>query len=378
MRPHLGASAAAEAVPGRTGIEADAGARFRELVQAAVESVHAGQIPRAAILLGVAERWQAEHAIPTAHERAIRDRLSESLDEAQLVRGVRLPESREAAAAVLAFFPRFACERLFTLLRHEPRRERRHALLAILEARGRAARDLAIRKLEAPVGDVSGPDEWYLRRNLLHLLRRIPAPPEAPASEALDIAVRHSRLGLPAIVIKEAVALLGQTRDDRAEFVLIRLLREVTEMLPVREAYGETEGLSSVAERIGAALACFATPRARRAILEHVEILRAVGRPMASIAALGHQDLSGDEATVDRILALMRRLRRGGLAGRLVPFLRRRDDDDLVPVVDALAGTPLPVVRRALGIVARRFANQKSGRRAAAVLAGLDRNAASR
>ena len=380
MRPPFAASAEAEAVRGRAAPEAppdDTATRFREIVHAAVDLANAAHFQRAALLLGLAERWRTESALTPARERAIRDRLSEALDEEQLVRGARLPEGREPVAAVLEFFPRFACERLVATLRHEPRGERRHVLLALLEARGRVARDLAVARLKAPVGDASGSDDWYLRRNLLHLLRRIPAPPEAPITESLDIAVRHSRLGLPAIVVKEAVALLGQTRDDRAEYVLIRLLDEVTDMLPVRDAYGETEGLASVGERIAAALASFPTGRARRAILDHGERLRATKRPMIAIAALGHQDLSDDEATVDRLLGLVRRIRRGRVLGRIVPFLRDRDEDDLVPALEALAGTPLPVVRRALRLVARRFENQLSGRTAARILRDLESRTAS-
>ena len=354
----------------------DAWTSFQELVRSAVDLVHAGHVGQAALLLGLAERWQAEQALAPDRARQIRDRLSETLDEEQLVRSARVSEGREPVAAVLAFFPRYACERLFHALRHESRGDRRLALLALLTARGRPARDLAVEKLRSPVGDVSAPDEWYLRRNLLHLLRRIPAPPGASTTESLDVAVRHSRIGLPAPVVKEAIGLLGQTRDDRAEFVLIRLLGEVTDMLPVREAYGETEGLSSVAERIGAALAFFPTARARHAIVDHAERLRGMGRPMAALAALGRQDLSDDEATVDRLLALIRRIRRSHLAGRLVPFLRDHDDDDLVPVMEALAGTPLPVVRRALGIVARRFPNQKSGHTAAMILVDLGKKTA--
>ncbi|HYX19665.1 MAG TPA: hypothetical protein VFA98_02335 [Thermoanaerobaculia bacterium] len=232
-------------------------------------------------------------------------------------------------------------------------------------------------KLKVPVGDVSGQDEWYLRRNLLHLLRRIPAPADAPTTETLDIAVRHSRMGLPSPIVKEAVGLLGQTRDDRAEFVLMRLLAEVTDMMPVRDGYGETQGLGSVAERICGALANFSTPRARRAIVDHAERIRVEsGRPMSALAALGRQDLSGDEPMVDRLIGIVRRIRRGRIAGRLVPFLRQQDDDDLVPALEALAGTPLPVVRRALRIVARRFPNQNSGRTAAHLLADLERKAA--
>jgi len=373
-RPRVVASAEPEASGERP--PADAWTSFRDLVRAAVDLVHGGHVGQAAILLGLAERWQSEHSLAPARAREVRDRLSESLDEEALVTAAHWPEARESVAAVLGFFPRYECDRLFLALRRENRGERRLAILALLTSRGPVARARAAERLKAPVGDVSGPDEWYLRRNLLHLLRRIPAPAESAATETLDIAVRHSRLGLPALVVKEAVGVLGQTRDDRAEFVLIRLLAEIADMLPVRDAYGETEGLASVGERICAALASFPTRRARGAIIDYADRLRALGRSTSALAALGRQDLSDDEATVDRLIGLIRRIRRGRLAGRLFPFLRDRDDGDLVPAVEALAGTPLPVVRRALGIVARRFAAQKSGRTAATLLADLERRAA--
>ena len=86
----------------------------------------------------------------------------------------RIALDRPALRAVLRFFSAFACDALFDALRSEPRRERRRWLLLMLETHGAPARAAARDRLAKPVDTGLGAEEWYFRRNLLHLLRRIP------------------------------------------------------------------------------------------------------------------------------------------------------------------------------------------------------------
>src|SRR5206468_10235192 len=94
---------------------------------------------------------------------------------------------------------------------------------------------------------------------------------DAALAEDVDLAIRHARLGLPSLVVREAVGLLGQIRDEQAELALMRLLRELEEMVPGRETFIETRDLPPVADRLAAALAGFPSRRARRAILDYAE-----------------------------------------------------------------------------------------------------------
>ena len=357
-----------------TGASADAWARFQELIRASVDFFNAGALDRATVLLDLARRWQGEQGFQAARVVPLLARMSRELDPASLQRAAQRTGALPALRTVLGFFPSLAPEVLLASLRTASQRDHRRFLLTLLVAHGEPVRAIAIATLRRPLGQSPGEDEWFLRRNLLHLLRCIPPTHGVASADEVGLAVQHSRLGLPSIVVKEAVAVLAQARDDRAEIALLRLLAEVSDMLPIRDAFGETNNLSALAGRIASALACYPSERAHRAIVDHAERLRIEnGVPMTALAALGRQDLSGDERTVDRLVGMMRRIRRSRVAGILIRDLRGHDDADLTHAVEALASTPLPVVRRALEKIARRFPAQNSGRAAARVLATFAR-----
>ena len=345
--------------------------KFQELVTAAVDLFNRGSVRQAAILLDLAETWQIEQSLDHASVDSIRDRLGHALDGERLRESADNPLDRPSLRAVLRFFSAFACGALLDALRSEPRRERRRWLLLMLETHGAPARAAARERLAKPFDARRGAEEWYFRRNLLHLLRRIPRSAPQDAADEVAIAVRHARLGLPSLVVKEAIGVLGQIRDDRAENALVRLLAEIEDMLPTRQSYAESRNLPALADRTAAALAAFPSHRAHAAVIDYAErALLESGRPMACLAAFGGHDLSSDDAAVDRLVGLIRRGRTSSLSRRLLFQDGDEVHDEIVPAIEALASTPLPAARRALERVARRHPEKSSGRAAARILAG--------
>jgi hypothetical protein len=348
--------------------------QFEKLVIAAVGHFNRGSLLQAANLLDFAEALHAEQAFDRTRVDRVRDRLGQALDGGRLRAAAEHPPDRPLLRIVLHFFSAFACGALLDALRSEPRRERRRWFLLMLEAHGAPARAAAAARLMTPLDPAPDVEEWYCRRNLLHLLRRIPRADGLPADQDVDIAVRHARLGIPSFVLKEAIGLLGQIRNERAELALSRLLQEVEDMMRARDSYSETRNLPAIADRAATALSGFPGQRARRAVIDYAE--RAFvnsGRPMTSLSALGHYDLSSDEITVDRLVGLIRRGRHSSLSSKLLFQGGDERDGEIIPVIEALAATPLPVVRRALEDVARRHPAKGSGRAAARVLANLPR-----
>ncbi len=64
---------------------------------------------------------------------------------------------------------------------------------------------------------------------------------------------------------------------------------------------------------------------------------------------------------------------KANLPFRLLGVTLRQNDQNLVHAVEALGGTPLPPVRKALEDIANRFPGQDAGKAAARVLAGFEK-----
>jgi hypothetical protein len=272
---------------------------------------------------------------------------------------------------VLVFFTAFRPEPLLEELRREQKRDRRRLILALLEVHGAPARSAAYQELSRVPSHAVDEEEWFFRRNLVYLLRRIPKSAEATFPDESDVVVRHAQLGLPLLLLKESIATLGQYKDEPAEQGLTQLLFEIEGMLG--EAAGapyEPKDLRALLDRVAATLGKLPAPRARRALIEHAAKKQpALGDTMARISELGGQNLADDSETLEQLLDLLK----ANLPFRLLGMTLRQNDQNLVRVVEALSGTDTPAVRRALEDLVTRFKGQDAGRAAQKALAGLDR-----
>lgn len=349
-------------------------ARFQKLVTEAVDLFNGGSINLAAQMLELAEQLQAENGLDSANADLVRNRLGFALDADRIRQCAEKADDRLALRASLSFFSAYAPDALLDELKSEPRRERRRWLLSLLVVHGETARAAAVVRLRESLEQAPDAEEWYFQRNLLHLLRRIPRTGEVSAEDEVAFAVHHSRLGLPTFVVREAVDLLGQIRDEGAERALISMLRELEGMLPTRASFAQTQDLPAVADRVAATLSAVPTWRAHVAIVDYAEETNMEsGRALTALAGLGKQDLSKDDATVDRLIGLVACDRASDSSRRALAPRTEHDHEHMVPAIEALSGTPLPVVRRTLEQVVRRYSGKSSGKAAAKALEGFAR-----
>ena len=369
--PESGAIGAMRRIIADTEDPVEAGKRFQEMVRAAIERFNEGALPPAVSTLELAERLTSEKKVDAGTVELVRRRCGDLLDGEQLRKYTEKPEQHALLRKVLAFFTAFRPEGLLEELRREQKRDRRRLILALLEAHGAPARSAAYQELSRVPSHAVDEEEWFFRRNLVYLLRRIPRSAEATFEDESEIVVRHAQLGLPLLLVKEAVATLGQYKDERAEQGLAQLLFEIEAML------GEAEGapypakdLRALLDRVAATLGKLPAPRARRALIDHAGKKQpALGDTMARLSELGNQDMSEDTETVDLLLGLLK----ANLPFKLLGMTLRQNDQNLVHVIEALAGTPTPPVRRALEEIVTRLKGQDAGRAAQRTLSGFDR-----
>ena len=136
------------------------------------------------------------------------------------------------------------------------------------------------------------------------------------------------------------------------------------------EAPYEPKDLRILLDRVAATMARLPSQKVRRALIAHAGKRQVyLGDTMARLADLGTQNLSDDPGTVDELLGIIKT----NLPFKLLGVTLRQNDQNLVHSVEALAGTPLPTVRRALEDVASRFSAQDAGKAAARALAAFDK-----
>jgi len=344
--------------------------RFQEMVKTVVERFNEGSLPQAVAMLELAERLVAEKKVDPGSVEIVRRRLGETLDPEQLKKFAERPDQQALLRKVLQFFTALTPGGLLEELQREQKRDRRRLILALLEVHGAPARAAAYERLKQASTAVAE-EEWFFRRNLLYLLRRIPRSADASFDDETELVLSYAQPGFPLVVIKEAVTALGQYRDEKAEQGLTHLLSELETMLSKPgEAPYQLKDLRALLDRVAATLARLPSPSARRALIEHAGKKQApLGDTMARLAELGTQDLSEDTDTVDRLIELVK----ANLPFKLLGVTLRQNDQNMVYGIEALAGTPTPAVRRLLEEIVTRLRGHEAGRAAARVLAGFDR-----
>jgi hypothetical protein len=352
---------------------AEGGRRFQELVRAGIERFNEGSLAQAVQTLDLADRLVSEKKIDAGSAELVRRRLGETLSPERLKKFGEVPEQHASLRRVLDFFTDLTPDGLFADLQREPKRDRRRLLLLLLEVHGAPARVAAHEYLSRVPATAVGEEEWFFRRNLLYVLRRIPRTPEASFEDEPEIVLRHAQLGLPLVVVKEALAALALYRDERTEQGLIGLVAGLEAMLEKPdEAPYQSKDVRALLDRAAATLARLPTAKARRAIIDHAgRKSAALGDAMARLTELGSQDLSDDPDAVERLLALMK----ANMPFKLLGMTLRQNDQAMASVIEALSGTPSPAVRRALDEIASKFRGQELGKIASRVIAGFDRAA---
>ncbi len=339
--------------------------RFEELVRVAVEQFNGGLLPRAVTMLDLASLMISGKKIDAAFVQRFLEHAHEALDPSRLRKFADDPESQPSLRRVLEFFPAFAPDCLLDALQVEEKRERRRLFLALLETHGEAVHTLAFNRLTKSV-DTFGDGDAHFQRNLLYLIRRIPKPAEVPLDAEVQVAVRLSILTHPLLLVKEAIAFLGQVRSDRAERALVSRLTDIEGALlkPSSTAHDAPE-LISVLDRAVFTLARLGTQGALRAVVEHgIKRQAQLGETGARLAALATVDLASDPVAVDRLAKAIRE----AMPHKVLGIVVSGHEKQLVELIEASAGTTAPAIRDLLKEIADRFPGQDCGEVAARIL----------
>ncbi len=351
---------------------AEASKRFHEMVKAGVERFNEGSLPQAVQMLELAERLVSEKKVDAGSAEIARRKLGETLDPEKLKKFAEQAGDQPQLRRVMQFFTAFQPAGLLEALPGEQKRDRRRLMLLLLEIHGAPSRDAAFERLTHSLGPAVGEEEWYFRRNLLYLLRRIPRGADSPPVDSeIDVILQHARLGVPMVVLKEAVAALGQFKDEKAEVGLAQLMTDIeAALLKPEVATYDAKELRALLDRVAATLARLPSRPARRALIEHAgrkQVL--LGDTMSRLAELGTQNLSDDAATVDQLLELVR----ANLPFKVLGLTLRQNDQSLVHLVDALSGTPTPAVRKVFEEIRAKFPEKDAARAAMRAIGAWDK-----
>jgi hypothetical protein len=348
----------------------ETGRRFQEMVRAGIEQFNTGSLARAVTLLELAGSLAAEGNIDAGLVARIRSTAHESLDFQRLRNFAEKPETYFLLGRVLSHFDEMAPERLLDKLRTEPKRDRRRMLLNLLEAHGPAARVMALRLLEEEAQAENLAEDWYLARNLICILNRVPPPEETDLESEVALIASFLKLTLPAPLIREAISHLGQMHHGTEEQLLVDLLEELQRKLLETGAAGpESAKFQSLLDRVVSVLAKYGTAGARRAAVNHgLSRREEYGDTLARLSYLAGEDLSGDEESVGRLLGALKTR----IPVKLLGMFIHRDARDPLPLIKALSSTASPAVRSALERIARDFPQQEFGRAASKALRSFD------
>jgi len=346
--------------------------RFQQMVKTATDRFNEGSLAQAVAMLDLAERIIADREVDPGSAELIRRRGNEALDLERLRKYAESPDQHAQLRRVLNFFLELTPDGLLAELRRELKRERRRLLLLLLEIHGATARLASFEKLKPSQIQQVTEQDWYFRRNLLYLLRRIPRPVDVAMDEEVDIVIRHTELRFPTPMLKEAIANLGQLKHEKSERALAALLNDIELILlkPGENPYDAKE-LRLLLDRVVGALARFGTPGARRSVVEHALKKKVeLGDTMSRLTELAGQDLSEDPPTVERLVATLK----ANLPFKILGLVLHQNDQNLAYIVEALSSTPSPAVRQAFDEILKKYPDQQVCRSISKALAGFDQS----
>ena len=344
----------------------EAGKRFQELVQAGIEQFNAGSLAKAVTMLELSDSIAAGRKMDPEVVARIRSTGHESLDHNRLRACAEKPETYFLLKRVLSHFDDLAPGRLLDKLQIEPKRDRRRALLNLLEAHGAEARLAAFQRLEDAAGAEDVAENWFFPRNLICILNRIPPQEGTDPDKEIALLASFLKLSYAPPLVREAMTRLGQIYQGAAEQLLLDALDELElRLLETDVSDPDSAKLNSLLDRVVSVLAKYGTPRACRAVVNHgLKRNEQLGDTLARLSHLAGEDLSGDGESVARLVDALRSRTPIKLLGVVI----HRDVQSPLHLVKALSSTPAPAVRSAFERIARNFPQQEYGKAASKAL----------
>lgn len=344
--------------------------RFGELVGVAVEEFNGGSLGRAATLIELASKMIADGEVDPTVVRSVTGEAFASLDQERLRVEAESDDTHPMLRRVVTFFPQLAAEELLLQLEVEGKRERRRFLIEMLRVHGHPARALALKALEDSVAG-ERPLSWYVERNMIHVLRRVPRRDDERLDREIGVLARSSELEGPLPLVREALAGLGTIRHPDADALLVARVGEVERaLLGQRELPHDADELRGLLDRLIASLVGRTSGEVRRCVVEHgLRRKAALGNCAARMAALGRHDLSDQPTVVGRILDALQAELPVQVLGVTVASKRRAEA--IRNVLESLRGTDSEDVRQALQVVASGYRGQSFAARAEEILGSL-------
>ncbi len=340
--------------------------RLQDLVQAAIEPFNSGSLARSATMFDLATDLAGEAKLDYAALAAVRGTAHESLDSERLRACAKQIEKHHLLRKVLNFFDAFKVENLLDRLQKETKRDQRRLILSLLEVQGGKARELAFHQLRRMMNVTDFTHEWYYPRNLVCLLNRIPMPEDAVPEAEIEVMSMLLNPTLPAPLVREAIANVGQIKHPNAEKVLIETVSDLERILldPHAPKNNPTQ-LTALLDRAVFALAHYGTPAAYGAVVAHgLRRNEQLGDTLARLAYLNGQDLSSDAESVERLVKALKSRTPLKLFGVVI----QKNDQIPLHLVRALSSTPTPVVQALFENIGERFPDKEFGRAASKAL----------
>jgi hypothetical protein len=346
--------------------------RFKELVAVAVEEFNRGSLGRAVTMLDLAGRMIEGGDIEAAIAEAVYEESYPTLDPTQLDLLSEDPDRRLLLRRVLRFFPQLHADRMVQQLIDENDRETRLRLLKLLRAHGETARAEAVHALDESVnGGQRQPAE--VERNLLYLMRAIPASNDDTVDHEIDILNRTSDLREALPIVRESISVLIQLRHPRAYGILSARISEIEDGLTA------TASIPLDAKESRLLLSNTIKHLCQEPDNDSLEIVIThglkgtpqLGDTFGRMVPLGSHDLSDYPAQVVRLTdAISNELPRKFLG---MSVGGQRKALILEPLIAAVAGTRSTEVLRLLADIAKKFSDQPFGEKAAEALKSMGR-----
>ena len=326
--------------------------RMQQVVRTAVRHANEAELGRSVTVLSLVDQLFQSSGVPHERREQLLEEEGRGLAIDTLLRLARTPENHIQLRAVLRAFPQTRAEGLVERLRSEGDRRSRHQIIELLLIHGPVVRPFALRLLPDGAPPPGDPPPWYVIRNAILLLRRIPADDGAPSEAEVDAVIHFADVEQPVAVCREALLYLGAAPQERAGdaiagclLALLRcgLDRDIEEGVADAVARLQILALRQLLQRPepeSHAVALDFLIKESRWQPAYTELLREFGR----------KPLFGDPASVRTLTeALDLTAQRKRFSGRLLARLRAdASEERLRAIVSALARTPLPEVDRAL------------------------------
>jgi len=344
----------------------EAGKRFRDMVEAAIEQFNTGSAARAATMLDLALAVSASEKLNPDTVTGVRRMAHESLD-ANRLRILSLERDKHRTLRrILNFFHEFSVENVLNSLKKEGKRERRRLLLSLLEVHGDEARRIAFERLKEHLPDANIAVDWHFARNLVYILNQIPRQAGVSVSEEMNLVAPLLRLSLPSPLLKETIKLAGQTNCAESEQLLLFTADNLERIVLECAASGRDPGQRvSLLDRTIFALAQLGRPKGYQKVVKHgISRQEELGDTAARLMYLSGQDLSEDRES----LALLLQFLKSKLPRKLLGVTIQKNEHLIIYAIKALSSTPAPIVRQILEDIAARFPASKFGAAAAEVL----------